>query len=110
MTSAALPPLLEISDLSVTFSTPTGPTRPVDGISFEIGSGETLALVGESGCGKSVTSLAILRLLAPNSTVGGKILLRSPGGSSVDLASLTSRQMRRVRGNDIAMIFQEPMT
>jgi oligopeptide/dipeptide ABC transporter ATP-binding protein len=110
MLMASSHPLLEITDLAVSFATPAGQVRPVDGISLRIGSGETLALVGESGCGKSVTSLAILRLLAPNARAEGQILLKAEGRPPVDLVNLTIGEMRRIRGNRIAMIFQEPMT
>jgi oligopeptide/dipeptide ABC transporter ATP-binding protein len=95
--------LLTVTDLTTTF----GSVRAVDGVSFSVDAGETLGIVGESGCGKSVTSLSILRLLAEP----GRIL----EGSSVrfrgrELLSLEEPEMRRVRGDDIAMIFQEPMT
>ena len=81
--------------------------KAVDDVSFEIDSGETLALVGESGCGKSVTSLSILRLIQepPGKIVGGEIKYNGQ-----DLLKLSKKEMRRVRGNDISMIFQEPMT
>jgi oligopeptide/dipeptide ABC transporter ATP-binding protein len=101
-------PLLEVRDLRTTFRTDAGPARAVDGVSFAIAKGETLGLVGESGCGKSVTSLSILRLI-PDPP--GRI----EKGSSVrfrgrELLELSEDDMRAVRGNDIAMIFQEPMT
>jgi len=106
---AALPaaPLLEVDGLATHFFTRDGVVRAVDGVSFAIQPGETLALVGESGCGKSVTSLSILRLIAspPGRTVAGAIRF---GGR--DLLGLTERAMRKVRGNEISMIFQEPMT
>ncbi len=100
-------PLLEIADLKTQFFTRDGVVRAVDGVSFSIQPGETLALVGESGCGKSVTSLSILRLIAspPGRTVAGAI--RFDGR---DLLGLSERAMRKVRGNEISMIFQEPMT
>jgi peptide/nickel transport system ATP-binding protein len=94
-------PLLEVTNLSIAF----GPHRAVDDISFHINPGETLGLVGESGSGKSATSLAILRLLAPNAQVTGNI--RFDGDS---LLTLPEAAMRRHRGRDISMIFQEPMT
>jgi len=93
--------LLQITDLSIAF----GPHKAVDAISFQIAPGQTLGLVGESGSGKSATSLAILRLLAPNATVTGSILL-----DGHELLTLPEPAMRRHRGRDIAMIFQEPMT
>jgi peptide/nickel transport system ATP-binding protein len=94
-------PLLHVENLSIDF----GGRPAVDGISFEIGQGETLGLVGESGSGKSATSLALLRLLPPSATVTGKIAF---GG--YDLLALPEPEMRRRRGREVAMIFQEPMT
>ena len=100
-------PLLEVEDLKTHFFTRDGVVRAVDGVSFAIQPGETLALVGESGCGKSVTSLSIMRLIAspPGRTVAGTIRFNGR-----DLLALTEREMRSVRGNEISMIFQEPMT
>src|SRR5215217_7919727 len=99
--------LLRVSDLRTSFFTSDGELRAVDGVSFDIGDGQTVGLVGESGCGKSVTALSIMQLL-PKST--GRI-----GGGEIqfqgrDLAGLPEQEMRRVRGNEISMIFQEPMT
>jgi peptide/nickel transport system ATP-binding protein len=100
-------PLLEVDGLKTHFFTRDGVVRAVDGVSFAIQPGETLALVGESGCGKSVTSLSILRLIAspPGRTVAGAIRFNGR-----DLLGLSERAMRKVRGNEISMIFQEPMT
>ena len=100
-------PLLQVDDLRTYFSTPHGIARAVDGVSFVLEQGETLALVGESGCGKSMTALSILQLVPePAGYIdGGRILFEGE-----DLLDLTWSQMREVRGNDIAMIFQEPMT
>jgi peptide/nickel transport system ATP-binding protein len=100
-------PLLAIDDLRTHFFTRDGVVRAVDGVSFGVGAGETLAVVGESGCGKSVTALSILRLVPspPGRIVGGAIRF-----DGVDLLSLSEAEMRRIRGNDISMIFQEPMT
>lgn len=100
-------PLLQVRDLQVEFHTDKGVARALDGISFDVMPGETLGIVGESGCGKSVTSLAILGLIPspPGRVVGGEILFQGQ-----DLLRLSERQMRKVRGKDIAMIFQEPMT
>ncbi len=100
-------PLLQVRDLQVEFHTDKGVARALDGISFDVMPGETLGIVGESGCGKSVTSLAILGLIPspPGRIVGGQILFQGQ-----DLLSLSEREMRKVRGKDIAMIFQEPMT
>lgn len=99
--------LLELSDLKVYFRTDEGVARSVDGVSYKIMSGETLGLVGESGCGKSVTSLSILKLIPtpPGEIAGGKILFKGE-----NLLNRTEDQMRSIRGNQIAMIFQEPMT
>ncbi len=100
-------PLLELDGLKTYFYTRDGIVRAVDGVSFSVYPGETLAVVGESGCGKSVTSLSILRLIAspPGKIVSGRVLFEGR-----DLLGLTEREMRRVRGDAISMIFQEPMT
>src|SRR6187455_2012177 len=100
-------PLLEIVDLKTWFYTRDGIVRAVDGLSFSVARGEALAIVGESGCGKSVTSLSILRLIAspPGRTVAGRVLFEGR-----DLLALSEPEMRKVRGNEISMIFQEPMT
>ena len=106
-TMAAPAPLLEIEDLKTHFFTRDGIVRAVDGVSFSVLPGETLAVVGESGCGKSVTSLSVLRLIAspPGRIVAGRIRFQGQ-----DLLQLSERQMRAIRGNEISMIFQEPMT
>ncbi len=100
-------PLLELNNLNIAFDTPRGRIHPVRDVSFSIHPGQTLAVVGESGCGKSVTALSILRLIPtpPGKVLGGQILF-----DGRDLLPLPEREMRRVRGRDIAMIFQEPMT
>ncbi len=100
-------PLLSVEDLRTHFFTTEGTTRAVDGVSFSIDPGETLGIVGESGCGKSVTALSIMRLLPPRlgRTVGGSIRFEDR-----DLLGLDEQAMRSIRGNRIAMIFQEPMT
>jgi oligopeptide/dipeptide ABC transporter ATP-binding protein len=99
--------LIQVKNLQTSFFTPEGEVRAIDGVSFEIGEGKTLGLVGESGCGKSVTSLSIMRLIQspPGRIVGGEILYRGK-----DLLKLNNEQMRKIRGNEISMIFQEPMT
>ncbi len=106
--------LLKIEDLKTYFYTLNGVVRAVDGVSLEIRQGETLGLVGESGCGKSVTALSTLRLLPPKvgRIVGGKVLFRQGKEREVDLAKVDPRGdfIRSIRGNEIAMIFQEPMT
>jgi len=99
--------LINVKDLHTSFFTPEGEVRAIDGVSFSIDEGKTLGLVGESGCGKSVTSLSIMRLIAspPGKIVGGEIFYRGR-----DLLRLNNEEMRRIRGNEISMIFQEPMT
>jgi len=99
-------PLLQVKELKTYFFTRNGLVKAVDDVSFEIAAGETLALVGESGCGKSMTSLSILRLVPePGRIVDGKILF-----DSRNLLHMPAAELRRVRGNSISMIFQEPMT
>jgi peptide/nickel transport system ATP-binding protein len=98
--------LLEVENLQTHFRTPEGVNRAVDGVSFSVGEGETLAIVGESGCGKSVTASSILRLIPePPGKIAGAIRF-----AGKDLLQLSDREMRRIRGKDISMIFQEPMT
>jgi oligopeptide/dipeptide ABC transporter ATP-binding protein len=103
--------VLEVEDLGVEFRTRNGSLRAVDGISFAVETGRTVALVGESGSGKSVTSLAIMGLLAkPPAVVSGRIRYSDAKGGQHNLSRLSERQMRSLRGDRIAMIFQEPMT
>jgi ABC-type glutathione transport system ATPase component len=104
--------ILDVRNLQVHFHSDDGVVRAVDDVSFHINSGETLAIVGESGSGKSVTSLAIMRLVAtpPGRIAGGEIMFRGKSGQTQDLLKTSNSQMRKLRGNDIAMIFQEPMT
>jgi oligopeptide/dipeptide ABC transporter ATP-binding protein len=99
--------LLEVKNLQTHFLTRGGVVRAVDGVSWDVEEGETVALVGESGCGKSVTALSIMRLVAPpaGQIVGGQIIFKGR-----DLLTLGEDEMRRVRGREIGMIFQEPMT
>src|SRR5436305_1942563 len=98
--------LLEVQNLQTHFRTPEGINRAVDGVSFHVNEGETLAIVGESGCGKSVTSMSLMRLIAePPGKIAGSIRFQGK-----DLLQLSEREMRAIRGNDISMIFQEPMT
>lgn len=99
--------LLEVKGLETTFFTDDGAVRAIDNVSFTIHEGEILGVVGESGCGKSVTSLSIMGLVPspPGKITSGEILLHDR-----DLTKLTDKEMRTVRGKDVAMIFQEPMT
>jgi oligopeptide/dipeptide ABC transporter ATP-binding protein len=100
-------PLLRVDDLRTYFHTDEGTAKAVDGVSFEVAEQETLGIVGESGCGKSVTALSILRLIPdpPGRVEGGGVRFQGR-----DLLGLSEKEMRRIRGNEIAMIFQEPMT
>ncbi|MGV1988184.1 ABC transporter ATP-binding protein [Agrobacterium sp. 22-221-1] len=98
-------PLLDVRDLTVSFPGPMGPLQIVRGLSYKIPRGQTLGIVGESGCGKTMTSLALLGLVAGGGKVGGTIDF-----TGKNLASFSQRQWQQVRGREIAMIFQEPMT
>jgi oligopeptide transport system ATP-binding protein len=111
-TAAAAAPLLEVRDLKVRFDSRRGAVNAVNGVSFSIAHGETLAIVGESGSGKSTTGLAVMGLVGGESgcTVEGEIGLQAKDGRWRDLLRLPPAAMRRIRGNDIAMIFQEPMS
>ena len=97
--------LLEVENLQVRLFDRTGPVLAVRGVSLSVRRGEVVALVGESGCGKSVTALSLLRLLPGNAQVSGSIRL-----DGQDVLELSSQQLRTVRGGEIAMVFQEPMT
>ncbi|HTO47578.1 MAG TPA: ABC transporter ATP-binding protein, partial [Burkholderiales bacterium] len=100
-------PLLEVLDLRTQFTTGRGVIRAVDGVSWDVLPGETVALVGESGCGKSVSALSVMRLVAEPAgrIVGGRILFKGR-----NLLALSEEEMRQVRGREIGMVFQEPMT
>jgi peptide/nickel transport system ATP-binding protein len=100
-------PVLEVNALKTYFFTRSGAVKAVDGVSFALARGETLAIVGESGCGKSVTALSLMRLISdpPGRIVGGSIRL-----DTIDVLALDDDEMRAMRGRDISMIFQEPMT
>ena len=106
--------LLDVQDLRTYFRTELGPLRAVDGVSFTVRKGETLGLVGESGCGKSVTAKSIMQILPKSQAeiVGGSIIYYPEKGEPIDIAVLDPQgpEMRNIRGNEIAMIFQEPMT
>ncbi len=99
--------LLKVDNLKTVFDTEDGVARVVDGVSFEVGHGETVGLVGESGCGKSVTALSIMRLVQdpPGRIAGGSVLFNGR-----DLLTIPEREMRKVRGNEISIVFQEPLT
>ncbi len=106
-TALAEPPLLEVDDLKVAFETEDGLLHAVDGVSFQVAAGRTLGIVGESGCGKSVTASSILRLVPspPGKILGGEIRF-----AGTDILGLTSEELSNIRGNQISMIFQDPMT
>src|ERR1700690_471803 len=98
--------LLEVENLQTHFRTPDGINRAVDGVSFHVDEGETLAIVGESGCGKSVTAMSLMRLIPePPGKIAGSVRFQGK-----DLLQLSDHEMRAIRGNDIGMIFKEPMT
>ncbi|MBF9002574.1 ABC transporter ATP-binding protein [Vibrio nitrifigilis] len=107
MNQTTLTPLLDVKNLCVEFKTDKGIARAINEVSFSVYPGETLAIVGESGCGKSVTSLAVMGLIPspPGTIAGGSIQFQGQ-----ELVGLTEKQYRNIRGNDISMIFQEPMT
>jgi len=115
-TSITAPPsadiLLSLRGVTVDFSSDSGPVRAVDGLDFDVRPGQTLAIVGESGSGKSVTSLAIMGLTryTGGRVSAGSIVLRDKEGQALDLTQVSEERLRALRGNDIAMIFQEPMT
>ena len=99
-------PLLTVEDLRVQFQTEDGVVKAVDGLSFEVRPGEVLAIVGESGCGKSVTAMSLMGLTrGPNAKITGRAMLRG-----TDLIAASESELREVRGNEIAMIFQDPMS
>jgi oligopeptide/dipeptide ABC transporter ATP-binding protein len=101
-----MPVLLEVTDLRTHFPTRAGIVKSVDGVSFSVGEGELVGLVGESGCGKSITALSVMQLIAPpGKIVGGSIKFKGE-----ELTTASSERLRAIRGNDIAMIFQDPMT
>ncbi|RMF89158.1 MAG: ABC transporter ATP-binding protein [Planctomycetota bacterium] len=107
----AAAPLVRVENLHTHFFTDEGVVKAVQGVSFEIPRGRTLALVGESGCGKSVTALSLMRLVsAPGKIVDGKITFFDETDGEIDITALPERELRKIRGKKIAMIFQEPMT
>ena len=100
-------PLLEVKNLKTHFFTADGIVKAVDGISYEVAKGEVVGIVGESGCGKSVGAMSIMRLVAspPGRIVEGEVLF-----AGEDLVQMDEKEMRGIRGNSISMVFQEPMT
>jgi oligopeptide/dipeptide ABC transporter ATP-binding protein len=105
-------PVLKVRDLHVFFPTDDGLVRAVDGVTFSVGAGETLAIVGESGSGKSVTGMTLMRLVerAGARIKGGQLILTQRDGHSIDIATLSEKEMARLRGREIAMVFQDPMS
>jgi len=106
-------PLLSVRNLRTSFFQDEGTTKAVDGASFDVLPGKTLGIVGESGCGKSVTAQSILRIVDhPGRIVEGEIILTRADGTEIDLVKLKAdgREMRAIRGGDIGLVFQEPMT
>ncbi len=102
-------PIIEIKNLSVYFYTYAGVVKAIENVSFDIYRGETLALVGETGCGKSVTSRAITKLIeSPGRIVNGQVIYHRDDGSTIDLLKLSEEEIREIRGNEIAYIFQDP--
>ena len=108
--TAADDAILALDDVRISLGRGAHPITLVEGITLRIRAGECAALVGESGSGKSLTSLAVMRLLSPNMQISGRILLRGRDGTVRDLLELSDREMISVRGMEIGMIFQEPMT
>jgi peptide/nickel transport system ATP-binding protein/oligopeptide transport system ATP-binding protein len=111
---SAAPTILEVNELKTYFFLESGVVKSVDGVTFSLKRGQTLGIVGESGCGKSITSMSIMRLIPspPGRIVSGEIKLHRKDGSLVDIAQLDvgGAELREIRGAEIAMIFQEPMT
>jgi len=107
-----MPPLLTVEDLRLTLPGEGGPIAPVDGVSFSIEPGECIGLVGESGCGKSLTALSLLGLARqlPGARLSGRALFAPPGHPPRDLLALGEGELRRIRGSQIAMVFQDPLS
>src|SRR5690554_1481937 len=104
--------LLEVKNLKTYFKSEDNIVKAVDDVSFNLRKGETIGIVGESGSGKSVSALSIMKLIPnpPGQIIGGSILFKSPQKGIIDLVNLSEKEMRHERGNEISMIFQEPMT
>ncbi|HZZ74239.1 MAG TPA: ABC transporter ATP-binding protein [Pirellulales bacterium] len=105
-----MPPLISVENLRTHFFTEAGVVKAVEDVSFKIEKGKTLGLVGESGCGKSVTAMSIMQLIAPPGRITGGRVVFQDNGMTRDLASMPEPELRKIRGAKIAMIFQEPMT
>jgi peptide/nickel transport system ATP-binding protein len=103
-------PLVQIKNVSISFNSDGIQTEVVKDVSFDIDPGKITAVIGESGSGKSVTALSFMQLLPKNATVKGELLYSEDGSTQVNLAMLSQEEIRKLRGNRIAMIFQEPMT
>ena len=103
-------PILQVTDLETTFSTRQGIVRAVDKVSFAVYPGEAVAIVGESGSGKTLTALSLMQLLDANAKVGGKAVFQSERLGAVDLLQLKEKQLQQIRGNEMGMIFQDPMS
>lgn len=103
--------IIELDNLKTYFYTDAGTVKAVDGVSFDIPKGKTIGVVGESGCGKSVTSLSIMRLLqGPQGQIAGGKIRYNQDNRAIDLTKISNKEMQKIRGNEISMIFQEPMT
>jgi ABC-type dipeptide/oligopeptide/nickel transport system ATPase component len=103
-------PLLEVNHLTTEFAVNQGVVHAVNDVSFTLAPGEVLGIVGESGCGKSVTALSLMRLIkAPGRITAGQVLLHTAGGTQ-DLLKLSPAQLSKIRGNTLSMVFQDPMT
>lgn len=102
--------VLDVRGLTTSFETPNGIVKAVNDLSFSLKAGETLAIVGESGCGKSVTSFSLMRLLSRQANIQGEVWLTAHGGERLNLLALSEQEMEQVRGRQLGMIFQEPMT
>ncbi|WP_426192821.1 ABC transporter ATP-binding protein [Massilia sp. DWR3-1-1] len=102
--------ILDVKGLTTSFQTPGGTVKAVNDLSFSLKGGETLAIVGESGCGKSVTSFSLMRLLSRQAAIEGEVWLTARDGKRLNLLALSEKEMEGVRGNQLGMVFQEPMT
>jgi len=109
---STLTPILQVNNLETVFSTAQGSTKAVDKVSFEVYPGEVVAIVGESGSGKSATALSVMRLLStpPAQITGGEVRFQSDRFGQLDLLQASERQLQQIRGCEISMIFQDPMS